>query len=130
MSEIMDWYKKVLSQYAVFTGRARRREFWMFTLVNGIIQTILSIIMNIFASMGVAAGVYFVYALLALYGLAVLVPSLAVAVRRMHDLGKGGGWIFITLIPIVGAIIFVIFCVKEGEAQDNRFGANPKANLQ
>ena len=130
MSEIMDWYKKVLSQYAVFTGRARRREFWMFTLVNAIIQTILSVIMNIFASMGVAAGVYFVYALLALYGLAVLVPSLAVAVRRMHDLGKGGGWIFISLIPIVGAIIFIIFCVKECEAQDNRFGANPKANLQ
>jgi uncharacterized membrane protein YhaH (DUF805 family) len=112
----MNWYLEVLKKYAVFSGRARRREFWFFVLFNFIISIILSIID------------YFInYQILTtLYSLGVLIPSIAVTIRRLHDTDRRGWWIFISLIPIIGAIVLLIFMVLDSQKGENRFGPNPK----
>lgn len=109
----MNWYLEVLKKYAVFSGRARRKEFWLFALINCIIYFVIALI-------GIPAINY-------IYSLAVLLPTLAVGVRRMHDIGKNGWSILISLIPIVGAIIYLLWTVREGELGDNVYGEDPKA---
>ena len=106
----MDWYIGVLKKYAVFEGRARRKEYWMFFLFNVIIAFVL----------GFIGGMLGVKILGNLYSLAVLVPAIAVGVRRMHDTDHSGWWL---LFPIVN----LIFAVTGGTQGDNRFGADPKA---
>lgn len=105
----MNWYLKVLKNYAVFEGRARRKEYWMFVLFNMIASIILTL---------VGSAIQFDW-LGNIYSLVVLVPSLAVAVRRMHDVNKSGWFI---LIPIYNLIL----AVTEGDAGENRFGPDPK----
>ena len=119
----MEWYIKCWKNYAVFQGRARRKEFWMFALFNWIICMALSMIGSLFVdSIGLAGQIpYYIYAF------AVLIPSIAVAVRRLHDVNKSGWWYFIILIPLIGAIwLLVLFCT-EGDKGDNQYGPNPKA---
>ena len=113
----MNWYLKCLKQYADFSGRARRTEYWMFALFNVIISVVLSIIDN-FAGTGYLGMIY---------SLAVLIPGLAVCVRRLHDIGKSGWYYFIGLIPIIGAIILLVWFCTEGEPQSNAWGPDPKA---
>ena len=113
----MNWYIGVLKKYAVFTGRARRKEYWMFALVNTLIIVVLA-----------ASEAYLgIFGPSALYGLAVFVPSLAVNVRRLHDTDRSGWWVLIGLVPLVGAIVLIVFMVLDGTPGDNRFGPNPKA---
>jgi uncharacterized membrane protein YhaH (DUF805 family) len=112
----MEWYLAVLKKYAVFTGRARRSEFWYFVLFNIIIAVILNVL-------GMALGTF---VLGALYALAVFIPGLAVSVRRLHDTGRSGWWILLGLIPIVGAIILIIFCIEDSKPGENQYGPNPK----
>jgi uncharacterized membrane protein YhaH (DUF805 family) len=112
----MDWYLAVLKQYAVFQGRARRKEYWMFTLFNIIAYIACSIV----------DGVLGMMLFTPIYALAVLLPSLAVTIRRLHDTDRSGWWILIALVPAIGGIILLIFTCLEGTAGDNRFGANPK----
>lgn len=119
----MNWYLEVLKKYAVFTGRARRREFWMFALINFIIALVLTFIDGMLGT--IQAGGYGL--LSSLYLLAVLLPSLAVSVRRLHDTGRSGWWILIGLVPVVGFIVLLVFYVTDSEAGSNRYGANPKA---
>jgi len=114
----MEWYVKVLQNYTVFEGRARRKEYWMFVLVNLIISIAIGIVEAIISSGDILSG---------LYGLAVLIPSLAVGARRLHDIGKSGWWQLIALIPVVGWIILIVFFCTEGEAGENQYGVNPKA---
>jgi uncharacterized membrane protein YhaH (DUF805 family) len=119
----MNWYLKVLKQYADFSGRARRKEYWMFLLFNIIFITVAGILDNalgLTVSPLVPFGVFYF-----LYVIAVFIPGLAVLVRRLHDIGKGGGWIFISLVPLIGSIWLLILLVTDSES-DNRFGANPK----
>jgi uncharacterized membrane protein YhaH (DUF805 family) len=105
----MNYYLKVLQNYANFNGRARRKEYWMFVLFNFIASFILGFI-----------GGLLEFPLLAnLYSLAVLLPSIAVAVRRMHDVGKSGWYV---LIPIYNFIL----CVTEGNNGENEYGPDPK----
>lgn len=119
----MEWYLAVLRKYAVFTGRARRREFWMFTLVNVLISIGLSIIDTILGTdYGSGYGI-----LSTIYGLAVLIPSIAVGVRRLHDTGRTGWWLLIGLVPCVGLIVLIVFYATEGQRGDNQYGADPKA---
>ncbi|HEY2190834.1 MAG TPA: DUF805 domain-containing protein [Actinomycetospora sp.] len=126
----MQWYLKALRQYADFSGRARRTEFWMFVLVNVIISVILGIIdsaigtASLYAAGGTAS--YSPGILGGIYGLAVLIPSIAVTVRRLHDTDRSGWWFFIQLIPVVGAIVMLVFACLEGTRGPNRFGADPK----
>ena len=115
----MQWYLKCWKQYADFKGRARRKEYWMFTLFNCLAIIVLAILGSLILKE--KAGI-----LLGLYILAVLIPSLAVLCRRLHDIGKKGTWIFIALIPLVGSIwLLVLLCIAGTE--DNAFGPNPKA---
>lgn len=113
----MQWYLEVLKKYATFQGRARRKEYWMFTLINAIIMIILSIVDEV-------AGTAF---LLSLYSLAVLLPTLAVGARRLHDINKSGWWQLLNIIPIIGGIILIVWFASNSK-EDNRFGPNPKQN--
>ncbi len=121
----MDWYTSVLKKYAVFEGRARRQEYWMFMLINVLIYFGLFIIAAILGAMADALGVLG-SGIYMLYALAMLVPTLAVTVRRLHDTGRSGWWYLIALVPFVGGIILLIFTVLEGDAGNNAYGANPK----
>ena len=116
----MEWYLKVLKNYVGFSGRARRKEYWMFYLFNAIAMIILSIIDNIIGTYSLLYG---------LYSLAVLLPSLAVAFRRLHDIGRSGAWILIGLIPLIGAIILLVFACTDSQPDDNQYGPNPKATF-
>lgn len=102
----MNWYLEVLKKYAVFSGRARRKEYWMFLLINLIITVVLSFISD-----------YLYY----LYTLAVFIPGLAVSVRRLHDIGKSGWWVFISLIPLG-----IVLMAMNGQSGENQYGPNPK----
>ena len=123
----MNWYLKVLNQYSDFNGRARRKEYWMFVLVNFIISL---------ATVGIdnALGLSFNYTgnvsgsgvFNLLYNLLILIPNLAVAVRRLHDIGKSGWMLLIGLIPLVGAIWLLILLLRDSEAGENKYGPNPK----
>jgi uncharacterized membrane protein YhaH (DUF805 family) len=118
----MNWYLQVIKKYAVFSGRARRKEYWMFFLFNIIFAIIASILDGIIGTRG-EGGVGMIHAL---YSLFVLVPSLAVTVRRLHDTDKSGWWIFIVLIPVIGAIWLLILMMIEGTTGENKYGPNPK----
>lgn len=115
----MNYYLTVLQNYAVFTGRARRKEYWMFALFNLIIVIVLGVIDSI---IGVAI-------LGTLYALAVLIPSIAVSIRRLHDTGRSGWWLLLLFIPIIGALIILIFAVLDSEPGPNQYGENPKEVL-
>ena len=107
----MEWYIKVLKNYANFEGRARRKEYWMFTLINVIIYIAFMIFMSVIGvifELGVII-LTLLPVISGLYTLAILVPSLAVSVRRLHDIGKSGWFILISLIPIVGSIILLVW---------------------
>ena len=114
----MNWYIAVLKKYAVFSGRAGRTEYWMFVLFNFIFSLAASLI-------GILTfGILYIVAIV--YGLAVLVPALAVGVRRLHDVGKSGWYYFIILIPIAGPIWFLVLMCTDSQPGDNQYGPNPK----
>ncbi len=112
----MNWYLEALKKYAVFGGRARRKEYWMFFLFNLIIALALGVVEGL---LGIAPQSDR-SVLVSIYQLAVLLPAIAVGVRRMHDTDHSGWWL---LFPIVN----LIFAIQEGQRGDNRFGADPKA---
>ncbi|MGV8940724.1 MAG: DUF805 domain-containing protein [Lysobacter sp.] len=114
----MDWYLKVLKNYVGFEGRARRKEYWMFTLFTVIATVLLTLIDN-----AIGSGL-----LATLYSLAVLLPSIAVSFRRLHDIDKSAWWLLIALVPLIGAIVLLVFACMEGTRGDNRFGPDPKAD--
>ncbi|ANJ67332.1 hypothetical protein A9404_08010 [Halothiobacillus diazotrophicus] len=115
----MNWYLDVLKQYAVFNGRARRAEYWYFVLFNLIISIVLGIVDGMLGSSGVGL-------LGGLYSLAVLIPSLAVSVRRLHDTNRSGWWLLLLLIPLIGFIVILIFMVQDSTPGENTYGSNPK----
>ena len=121
----MEWATLPLKRYAEFTGRSRRKEYWMFVLLSIGIYVIARILDGIAGLNGVIAGTYGPITALAALGL--LVPSLAVSIRRLHDSDRSGWWLLLGLVPIVGEIIVLIFMVLEGTRGANRFGADPKA---
>ncbi|HHU97467.1 MAG: DUF805 domain-containing protein [Bacteroidota bacterium] len=122
MNNVIDNFKQVVTgKYADFTGRADRKEYWLFVLAMIVISLALGLLISIFAKVKL---LYIVFAVLSgAVSLALLIPSLAVTVRRLHDIGKGGGWIFISLIPFIGAIWLLILVIMKGEPGENRFGA-------
>lgn len=113
----MNWYLKVLKQYADFNGRARRQEYWMFVVFNIIFSIVAGALDAAFGSWGAISG---------LYGLVVLIPGLAVSVRRLHDIGKSGWMLLVVLIPVIGTIWLIILFATEGTTESNEYGANPK----
>lgn len=128
----MKWYLKVLRQYADFSGRARRTEYWMFTLFNIIFALLTMAIDNLLGITFSFSGVdgtpvpFFYGYIYVLYNLFILLPSLAVGVRRLHDVGKSGWMMLVALIPLVGGIwLLVLFCT-DSQSGPNKWGANPK----
>jgi uncharacterized membrane protein YhaH (DUF805 family) len=117
----MGWYLEVLKKYATFDGRAHRTEFWMFVLVNILISIGLNIVDAVIGTNGEYGG----GVLSSIYSLAVLIPTLAVGARRLHDIGKSGWWQLLALIPIVGAIILIVWFATKGHESENEHGANP-----
>jgi len=112
-----DWYLKCIKQhYADFEGRARRTEYWMFTLVNIIIAVVVAIVFGLIHLRFVST----------LYSLAVLVPGIAVGVRRLHDIDKSGWFLLLALIPLVN-IWLIVLLATEGTRGPNQYGADPKA---
>ena len=121
--DIIGNYKNVLTKkYAQFTGRAGRSEFWLFVLVNFVITMVLYILTIVAAAAGSSTLALVTYILLLVYALATCVPSIAVGVRRLHDIGKEGVWFCVNFIPFVGGIWYLYLCAQEGERTENRFG--------
>jgi len=119
----MQWYLDVLKKYAVFEGRAQRKEYWFFILFNILFTFLLTIVDGLTGTVNADTG----YGLLSgLYTLAVLIPSIAVCVRRLHDSDRTGWWFLILLIPVIGAIIMLVFMCFDSDKNDNEYGPNPK----
>ncbi|RZJ23001.1 MULTISPECIES: DUF805 domain-containing protein [unclassified Acinetobacter] len=114
---MIDWFVKCLKNYATFTGRARRKEYWFFALVQFIILVIAQIIDTIL-------GTEFVF--YAIVVLALFIPSLAVAVRRLHDTGRSGWWFLIALIPLIGTILLIVWLATETKQETNKWGQPAK----
>lgn len=122
---MMDYVKKCFQNYANFSGRARRAEYWYFCLFNFIVSGVLSLLGTIAGDGSFIATA--LTSIASLYSLATLVPGLAVAWRRLHDIGKSGGYWFFILIPLAGPIILLVWLAKAGDVGDNAYGPDPKA---
>jgi len=114
----MNYYLSVLKKYAIFSGRSQRAEYWYFFLFNIIISIVLGIISTVVGDDSSILGI--------LYSLAVLIPGIAVSVRRLHDVGKSGWMLLIGLIPLIGAIWLLVLMVTDSNPGDNKYGPNPK----
>ena len=119
----MNWYIEALKKYAVFSGRARRKEYWYFVLFNIIISIVLLVIDGIAGTIDAETGIGL---LDSIYTLAIFIPSIAVGVRRLHDISRTGWWLLILLIPLIGFIVIIIFLLQDSTPGENQYGANPK----
>ena len=119
----MNWYLEAIKKYAVFSGRSRRKEYWYFVLFNIIVSIVLGWIDALLGTRGSYAGAGL---LSGIYALAVIIPSLAVTVRRLHDIDRSGWWILIGLVPLIGAIVLLVFALLDGTPGANQYGTNPK----
>jgi uncharacterized membrane protein YhaH (DUF805 family) len=118
----MKWYLHALRKYAVFKGRARRREYWIFELMNSAVALALFVLA---VKLGKVGYPYFL-SLPFLYIAATIIPSLSSLIRRLHDTGRSGWWFWIGLIPLFGPISMLIFTVEDSQPGENRYGPNPK----
>lgn len=118
----MDWYLAVLKKYAVFQGRARRTEFWMFFFFNAMIVAALTLV-DEFAGFSDSGP----RLLTGVYGVAVLLPTVSVAARRLHDIDRSGIWLLLLAVPVVGPLFLLALMAVEGRRGNNRFGPDPKA---
>ncbi|MCM3617018.1 DUF805 domain-containing protein [Sutcliffiella horikoshii] len=116
----MNWYLEGFRNYFNFSGRARRKEYWIFTIVNFLIFWSVLYLLDITVPSDLVAIIF-----ASVFLLVTLIPSLSVMIRRLHDIGKSGWWYFIVLIPIAGAITLFVFTCMESEP-DNRYGTNPR----
>jgi uncharacterized membrane protein YhaH (DUF805 family) len=124
---MLDYWKNVITKnYANFSGRARRSEYWYYTLMNVIILIGLQILIAVCAFNQLGAASMILGIVYLLYALGTLVPSLAVGVRRLHDVGKSGWYLLVSLIPIVGSIWLLVLLCTDSEAGENGWGPNPK----
>ena len=124
----MNYYLKVLQNYATFSGRARRSEFWYFALFNMIFAILAMVLDRVLGTTfeigyGVKSPYGYIYLL---YVLVLFIPGLAVSVRRLHDVGKSGWMYLIVLIPIIGAIWLLVLFFTDSNTESNKWGENPK----
>lgn len=117
---IIENFKEIVTnKYAQFTGRANKTEFWQYILVYVVIIVALSVLASLFGKVKILRMLIMI--IQSVISLALLIPSLAVGVRRMHDIGKGGGWILVNMIPLIGSIWFILLAIKDSEPGPNRF---------
>ncbi len=118
----MNYFIQALKKYVDFSGRARRKEYWMFILFYMLFMIAAMVIDGILIAItGIAIS-----PLTSLFSLAMLLPTIAVSVRRMHDLGKSGAMVLITLVPLIGGIWFLVLAATEGQSGENQYGSDPK----
>lgn len=120
----MNWYLRAFENYVNFSGRARRKEYWFFTLFNIIFAIAAMIVDNVLGLASETLGYGPVYAL---YLLATFLPGLSLSVRRLHDVGRSGWYLLLAFIPCIGGIILLVFALTEGDPQQNAYGPDPKA---
>jgi uncharacterized membrane protein YhaH (DUF805 family) len=116
----MNYWAECWKKYAVFSGRARRKEYWMFVLINVLIGLAIGVVLGIVGAAQAADG------LSTLYSLAAFLPGLAVTCRRLHDTGRSGWWFLLVFLPIVGSIVLIVFLCLDGQPGENAYGPNPK----
>ena len=114
----MNWYLKAMKQYVDFSGRARRKEYWMYFLVYFLITLVGGVVEGVLSMPGT---------LTTIVALVHLLPSLGVTARRLHDTNRSAWWMLVSFIPVIGWLVLLYFMLNAGDAQDNRFGSNPKA---
>ena len=128
----MEWMLMPLKRYADFSGRSRRKEYWMFILFMVLVYLALGVLLTVLGLSGDEDGSLFTVGggatiiILLLFGLAILIPSIAVQVRRFHDQDKSGWFVLLNLIPYLGGIIVLVFMCLEGTRGPNRYGPDPK----
>lgn len=123
----------ITKNYVNFDGRANRAEYWGFELLMFLVMFALSTTIGIVAGLLGASNTGLLvlsYVVIGLFSVAMLCPAIAVGVRRLHDIGKGGGWIFISFIPIIGGIWFLVLTLLHGERSENRFGQIPATTIR
>ena len=119
----MLWYLLVLKKYAVFSGRSSRKEFWYFSLFNFLIVIVLAVADVMTGTFDAEIGIGL---LGGIYTIAVLIPGIAVSVRRLHDTDRSGWWLLIAFIPLIGAIVLLVFWAQDSQPGENQYGSNPK----
>ena len=120
----MEWYLKAVKNYVGFSGRAQRKEYWFYILFYILFGVVVALAQGALGLQDPETGSG---PLSLIYALAFLLPTIAVSVRRLHDTGRTGWWLLLALIPIVGAIVLIVFYVLDGQPGDNRYGPDPKA---
>ena len=120
----MSWFIEALRKYAVFSGRSRRKEYWFFVLFVVIISIVLTSIDGLIGAYDRSTGAGL---LSTIFSLAILIPSISVSVRRLHDIDRTGWWVLISLVPLVGWIVLLVFHVQDSTPGANRYGPNPKS---
>ncbi|MFP5462628.1 MAG: DUF805 domain-containing protein [Gammaproteobacteria bacterium] len=119
----MSWFLAALRKYATFSGRARRSEYWFFFLFYLLIAIGLALVDALLGTGGDGEGPGLFSGL---FMLAMLLPSLAVGVRRLHDIGRTGWWLLVSLVPLIGAIVLLVFALRDSDPGENAYGPNPK----
>ena len=119
----MNWYLMAWKKYFQFSERSRRKEYWFFFLFNILIAIALGVVDSLTGTFAPETGAGL---LGSIYGLAILIPSIALGVRRLHDTDRRGWWLLIGLVPLIGIIVLFVFMVMDGTLGNNRFGKNPK----
>lgn len=124
---MIEIFKRCMTtDFANFSGRARRREYWLFTLATVIIGVVFEVLSLVVAGAGSAFLIGLVTFLSLVVSIAMLIPSLAVTVRRLHDIGRSGLWLLLYL-TIIGGVVIFIFSVLPGNVGENKYGADPKS---
>lgn len=124
MEKIKFYFIKVLKEnFANFSGRARREEYWYYSLAVFVISAILSVL----SKAGIVGVIFSIVSFL--FSLCILIPGIAVSVRRLHDTGRSGWWLLLCLIPLIGSIVLLVFMVTEGQKGENKWGDDPKKEV-
>lgn len=118
----MDWFFTALKRYAVFRGRAGRPEYWYFVLLYLVCSLGMAILDALAGTVNAESGAGLFGSV---FGLALLLPTIAVGVRRLHDIDRTGWWLLISLVPLIGWIVLIVFAAQPGTPGSNRFGDGP-----
>lgn len=122
----MSWFLLALRKYATFEGRSRRSEYWYYVLFYLLIVFVLSMLDALFDTDSEVQGIGL---LSGVFSLVMLVPTLAVTCRRLHDTGRSGWWQLIAFVPVIGAIVLIVFLARDSEQAVNEHGGNPKLSM-
>ncbi|HEY1428858.1 MAG TPA: DUF805 domain-containing protein [Candidatus Tumulicola sp.] len=121
----MNYWIAALGKYVVFSGRARRSEYWYFVLFNSLFALAWAFLVGFCGSLG-GENRTMMRIFVELVPLATLLPTIAVSIRRLHDTGRTGWWYLLALVPILGSIVLIVFFIEEGPSEENRYGPDPR----